>query len=126
MATLSRPRLSIDVNTTSDPIVTATVIVQLTTFEKFLVSNGLGLELRSRLVGNDAGLTGGDNKLFDFPSQNVTNDGTFVFQATVSENTLNEDNGRDEIYANFNLVSNETSFPLNQSASSPDVEGDFS
>lgn len=126
MANLTEPRLSIDVSAEPNPSVTATVNISFSTFETFLLNNGLTFQLDSQLRGNDSGLKGNDDELFSFPSQTITRPGAFVFQATVSRETLNEDrSGNDEIYANFTLRSNENSFPLNQTVSSPEVEGDF-
>ena len=130
MATLSDPKLSIDLLTGSEPNVTVTVTVGLTPFESFFLSNGLSLQLVSKLVGDDRGISGGrDDDLFFFPTQNVTRAGIYTFQSIVSSGTLNEDNSifnrGDEIFANFNLRSTEQIFPLNVSINSPTIEGSF-
>lgn len=127
MASLSNPALQIDLLTgTSNANVTATVSVTLDPFDTFLVNGGLTLQLASKLVGDDSGLNGGDNDLFFFPSQNITNTGIYTFQSTVSLGTLDEDSiGRDEVFANFNLQSLNNTFPLNTSVSSANIEGSF-
>lgn len=127
MASLSNPALQIDLLTgTSNANVTATVSVTLDPIDTFLVNGGLTLQLASKLVGDDSGLNGGDNDLFFFPSQNITNTGIYTFQSTVSLGTLDEDSiGRDEVFANFNLQSLNNTFPLNTSVSSANIEGSF-
>ncbi|MBW4456981.1 MAG: hypothetical protein KME55_32340 [Nostoc indistinguendum CM1-VF10] len=129
MATLSNPTLSIDLLTGSEPNVSVTVNVELTPFETFLLGNGLGLQLASKLVGDDGGLNGRDNDLFFFPTQNITSAGIYTFQSTVTRGTLNEDsglfNGGDEIFANISLTSTERIFPVNTSISSPTITGEF-
>ncbi|WP_100902385.1 hypothetical protein [Nostoc flagelliforme] len=126
MASLSNPALQIDLLTgTSNANVTATVRVTLDQLDTFLLSGGLTLQLSSKLVGDDSGLTGADDDLFFFPSQNITNTGIYTFQSTVSLGTLDEDNGGDEVFANFNLKSLNNIFPLNTSVNSPNIEGSF-
>ena len=126
MATLCNPTLSIDLFTNSEPNVSVTVDVKLTSFETFLIENEVGFQLRAKLVRDDGGCNGGDNDLFLFPTQNIISAGTCTFQSTVSYSTLNEDNGLfnkgDEIFANFSLTSTEEIFPLNVSISSPTIE----
>ncbi|MBW4427176.1 MAG: hypothetical protein KME50_22735 [Nostoc desertorum CM1-VF14] len=126
MATLCNPTLSIDLFTNSEPNVSVTVDVRLTSFETFLIENEVGFQLRAKLVRDDGGFNGGDNNLFLFPTQNITSTGTYTFQSTVSYSTLNEDSGlfnsSDEIFANFSLTSTEQIFPLNVSISSPTIE----
>ncbi|MFN6485836.1 MULTISPECIES: hypothetical protein [unclassified Nostoc] len=127
MATLSNPTLSIDIFTNSEPSVSVTVDVRLTSFETFLIENEVGFQLRAKLVGDDGGLNPRDNDLFLFPTQNITSAGTYTFQSTLSYSTLNEDsslfNKGNEIFANFSLTSTEQMFPLNVSISSPSIEG---
>lgn len=127
MASLSNPALQIDLLTgTSNANVTATVSVTLDPIDTFLVNGGLTLQLASKLVGDDSGFNGGDNDLFFFPSQNITNTGIYTFQSTVSLGTLDEDSiGRDEVFANFNLQSLNNIFPLNTSVNSANIEGSF-
>lgn len=131
MASLSNPTLEIDLltGTPGTANVIATVNVELSQFDTFLIFGGLGLQLGSELRGEDGGLNGGDDGLFSFPTQNITNGGTYTFEATVSLGTLNEDRGLfntgDEIYNNFTLVSTSEIFPLNTSLSSPIIEGSF-
>lgn len=126
MATLCNPTLSIDLFTNSEPNVSVTIDVRLTSFETFLIENEVGFQLRAKLVRDDGGFNAGDNDLFLFPTQNITSAGTYTFQSTVSYNTLNEDSGLfnkgDEIFANFSLTSTEQIFPLNVSISSPTIE----
>jgi hypothetical protein len=127
MAILSNPTLSIDIFTNSEPRVSVTVDVRLTSFETFLIENEVGFQLRAKLVREDGGLNPRDNDLFLFPTQNITSTGTYTFQSMVSYSTLNEDsdlfNKGDEIFANFSLTSTEQMFPLNVSISSPSIEG---
>jgi hypothetical protein len=133
MATLSNPTFEIDLLTgmPGEAIVTATVNVELEPLETFLVGAGLGLELRSELRGEDRGfLNERDDRLFFFPTQNITNGGTYTFEATVSRGILNEDNSSfldrtDEVYNNFSLVSTSNIFPLNTSINSPIIQGQF-
>jgi hypothetical protein len=126
MATLCNPTLSIDLFTNSEPNVSVTVDVKLTSFETFLIENEVGFQLRAKLVRNDANFNGGDNDLFLFPTQNITNAGTYIFQSAESLSTLNQDSGSfnngDKISANFSLTSTEQIFPLNVSVSSPTIE----
>ncbi|MBD2565689.1 MULTISPECIES: hypothetical protein [Nostoc] len=126
MATLCNPTLSIDLFTNSEPNVNVTVDVRLTSFETFLIENEVGFQLRAKLVRDNAGFNGEDNDLLLFPTQNITNAGTYTFQSTVSYSTLNQDSGSfnssDEIFANFSLISTEQIFPLNVSVSSPTIE----
>lgn len=130
MASLPNPRLSIELLTgTSNANCTATVNVELTPFELFLINaGGLGLQLRCTLMGADSGGTGDDDFLFRFPSQTVAAGGEFTFPATVSRDTLDEDSfpaGNDEVYAQFTLQSAEPAFPLQVEARSPEISGDF-
>ncbi|MBD2730209.1 hypothetical protein H6G96_28795 [Nostoc sp. FACHB-892] len=126
MATLSNPTLSIDLFTNSEPDVSVTVDVRLTSFETFLIENEVGFQLRAKLVRDNGGFNGGDNNLFLFPTQNITSTGTYTFQSTESLSTLKEDSGllnsSDEIFANFSLTSTERIFPLNVSINSPTIE----
>ncbi|MEH2037072.1 hypothetical protein [Nostoc sp.] len=126
MATLYNPTLSIDLFTNSEPNVSVTVDLKLTSFETFLIENEVGFQLRAKLVRDNAGFNGEDNDLFLFPTKNITNAGTYTFQSTVSYSTLNQDSGSfnssDEIFANFSLISTEQIFPLNVSVSSPTIE----
>ncbi|BAZ30441.1 hypothetical protein NIES4074_29010 [Cylindrospermum sp. NIES-4074] len=126
MATLSNPALSIKlIAGSSNANVVATVNVALSPLEIFLLGNGLSLQLKSKLVGDDDGFTGKDDDLFFFPTQKVTNGGTFTFQATVSRGTLDEDYGNDEVFANFTLQSTEAVFPLVKSIKSNVISGNF-
>ena len=132
MATLSNPTFEVDFLTgmPSDARVIATVTVELTPFETFLVNAGLPLELQSSLWGEDDGnFDGGDDYLFSFPSQTITGAGTYTFNATVFRGVLNEDSSRfdnsDEVYNSFNLVSQTNLFPVSISANSPTIPGYF-
>jgi hypothetical protein len=126
MATLCNPTLSIDLFTNSEPNVSVTVDVRLTSFENFLIENEVGFQLRVKLVRDDGGFNAGDNDLLLFPTQNITSAGTYTFQSTESLSTLNKDSGlfnsSDEIFASFSLTSTEQIFPLNVSISSPTIE----
>lgn len=133
MATLSNPTLQINANSTNSANVDviATVSVDLSRLDEFIVGNGLAdLTLTAKLRGEDAGLRGGDEDLFLFNSApKIFNDGTYTFQATIPRGTLNEDKligARDEIYSNFNLLSSEKTFPVNEFASSGILEGQYS
>lgn len=127
MANLSNANLSIKlIAGSSNTDTVARVNVALTQFELFLInSGGLRLQLRCKLIGADSGLTGGDDDLFVFPAQTVSNGGTFTFQSQVSRRTLDEDNGGDEVYAQFTLQSTEPSFPLVVSVKSNEISGNF-
>lgn len=127
MATLSNPALSIKlIAGSSNANVVATVNVALSPLEIFLLGNGLTLQLKSKLVGDDEGFTGKNNDLFFFPTQKVIKAGTFTFQATVSRGTLDEDLvGNDEVFANFTLQSTEAVFPLVKSSNSDVISGKF-
>ncbi|MDZ8261949.1 hypothetical protein [Nostoc sp. ChiQUE01b] len=127
MATLSNPTVSIDLFTNSEASVSVTVDVRLTSFETFLIENEVGFQLRAKLVRNDGGVNAKDSELFLFPTQNITNAGTYTFQSTVSYSTLNKDsslfNKGNEIFANLSLTSTEKMFPLNVSVNSRIIEG---
>lgn len=133
MASLSNPRFQVDILTgmPNDYQVTATVNVELSSFESFLVGNGLGLELRSTLFGDDGGfLSGGkDDNLFSFSTRSITAPGTYTFQAIVPRGVLNEDNSLfnkdDEVYSKFTLTSTTNLFPLNTEVKSPLITGKF-
>ena len=133
MASLSNPGLNINlVSGSSNADTVATIRVALTPFELFLINNaGLRLRLRCRLWGEDSGLTGDDDNLFTYPPQLINGAGEFTFRAPVSRATLDEDSGflgageGDEIYARFTLQSLEPSFPINVSARSRNITGEF-
>jgi hypothetical protein len=130
MAQLLNPSLSIElISGTSNANCTASVGVELTPFEQFLINAaGLVLQLRCTLMGADGGATGDDDFLFRYASQIVPVGGGFTFQETVSRATLDEDSfpaGNDEVYAQFSLESAEPAFPLNVVSNSPEISGDF-
>jgi hypothetical protein len=130
MANLSRQGLQIDILTGMPDHyrVTATVNVELSQFETFLISNGLPLQLHSTLWGEDSGSNKDDN-LFSFSTQTITSPGIYTFTANVHRGVLNEDNTifdkRDEVYNRFTMVSGTNLFPLNIGVNSPTVWGSF-
>jgi hypothetical protein len=127
MATLSNPILQVDILTGSQMVtVTTTVDVTLSPFDMSLIANGLGLELRSRVWGEDSGFNGGDDNLFLLPTQTVTTGGTYTFSRSVPRAWLDEDNGNDEIYNRFTLRSRSNIFPFNTSIRTPTLTGEFS
>jgi hypothetical protein len=130
MATLSNPRFEVDVLTgmPNDYRVIATVNVELTQFETFLVNAGLPLELQSNIFADD-GPSSRDDLLFPFTTQNITAPGTYSFSAIIPRGLLNEDdtafNRVDEVYSKFSLISGTNLFPVNIETDSPIITGQF-
>lgn len=126
MATLSNPKLAIKlISGTNNADVTASVNVALTAFEENLVKDGLKFVLRCKLRGDDSGFTGADDDLYGFLGKTVLADGTRTFQTTLSRNALDEDWGKDEVYARFTLQSTEPAFPLVIAVNSSSITGSF-
>jgi hypothetical protein len=123
MAALSNPKLAVEVNTnTNQAICTASVDVVLSDFESALLTLlHPEVHLGAKVVGVDPVF---DNDLFKFDSQPVTNRGSFIFQKTVSRDTIDEDIGNDELIARFSLVSADFA-QLNVNVNSPELEGNF-
>lgn len=131
MVNLSGASLQIDILTGMPDHyrVTATVNVEFTPFEAFLVNAGLPLQMYSNLWGEDSG-SNRDDDLFSFPTQSITTPGTHTFSATVHRGVLDEDhsrffNERDEVYNRFHLVSGTNLFPLSIAVNSPTIWGSF-
>ena len=66
-------------------------------------------KLKCKLFGDDAWLTGADDDLYTFPNVKVYSDGSpapvenFEFETVVGGSLLDEDFGKDEIYAKVKL-----------------------
>lgn len=127
MASLSHPNLVITLASgTSNVHVQASVTVTFSAFELALMKLGLKGRLRCELWGKDGTiLTGGDDNLLSFNTRTVTSSGTQTFSRTIPSSMLNEDIGRDEVYAAFMLSSNQPTFSMDVRADSPVVTGFF-
>ena len=106
MATLSSPSLSV-VSQGGDVVkVTTKVNVTFNQFEKFMIGQGLSVTVACRMWGEDSGINGGDDNLFSMDTKPVSSTGTVQFTRNVAKSWLDEDwEGKDEIYARFNLAS---------------------
>ncbi|OQX05436.1 MAG: hypothetical protein BWK73_33630 [Thiothrix lacustris] len=127
MAYLNNQSLTIKlISGTSNVDVIANVDVSLSQLERFLVSGGLNLKMKCKLVGSDAGANGPDDDLYLFPAKTIIKDDVVTFSAIMSKSVLDEDSiGNDEVYANFCLISGDPIFPLSISVNSPEISGDF-
>lgn len=90
---------------------------------------GLQLQLECRLFGEDGGLRGGDDEVFNFPPIPITEaketmDYTFKMDFGFRAQ-LNEDAAGDEIYAEFTLRSLSNISPLKISTRTQTVTGGF-
>jgi hypothetical protein len=111
MPNLSRPGFII--HPLIDPVtgnsyqseVTALVDVELTPSDMALIQSGRPLTLESSFWGDDGQFNGGDDFLFLFTPQNITESRTYTFKQVVYSSVFNEDNSffddQDEIYDRF-------------------------
>lgn len=115
MPNLSRPNFTI--RPLIDPLtgnsyqseVTTLVDVELTPSDMALIQSGRPLTLESSFWGDDGQFNGGDDFLFSFTPQNITQSRTYTFSQVVYSSVFNEDNSLfddwDEIYNNFTVKS---------------------
>jgi hypothetical protein len=84
--------------------------VTFTPYEMNQMKSGLRFRLRAELWGDDSLVLGGDDKLYTytpvkyFPDAAPTATETVTFDAILGEGVLDEDIGRDEIYARLTLT----------------------
>ena len=127
MATLNGSTLRIElIGGTNRAKVTTSVNVGLTELERALIGLGLRFRLECRLRGEDGGFNGSDDDLvFIEPHRTITSPGTQSYTFEIDRKYLDEDNGTDEVYAFFRLVSRESLFSLNLTHTSPVVSAGF-
>lgn len=128
MPTVAKPHLTIKlISGTNNVEIAVTTNVTLDSTDLFLVKNaGLRFKLRGKMRGEDSGLNGGDDDLFNLPSHGVMESGTVTTKKTVSRDSLDEDwEGNDEVYARMTLVSLAPIFPFSKSRDSAVITGNF-
>jgi hypothetical protein len=113
MATITDAKITIKHDHTRKTAhVTASCKVHFTPIELCLMKNcpeGKLAKLKCQLWGADSGLTGADDFLytfgnvFYFPDATPSSPESRTFEDTVGEGLLDEDWGKDEVYAKFTL-----------------------
>lgn len=110
MAKISDAALTITQNTNGTSRAVVRCKVTFTPYEMNQMKSGLRLRLKAELWGDDAWVFGGDDKLYTytpikyFPDAAPTTTETITFDTIVGEGVLDEDIGRDEIYARLMLT----------------------
>ncbi len=113
MAILINSKLAINLNLPNKMAeVVVTGKVKFTTFEFFMLQNGVRFRLDCRIWGEDWGqgnLLNSDDKLFSygskfFPDTNPTQTENFTFTKQVPQSTLDEDTGTDNIYGEVTIT----------------------
>lgn len=111
MATITELKLSISHNHTTKtaaPVVTGKIA--FSSYELNQMKEGLKFRLKCQLWGEDSGLTGADDYLYTFdkimyyPDKTPAALESFTFEKTLGEGVLDEDLGRDEVYARAALT----------------------
>lgn len=129
VTTLKDASLRIEPSSPGVVKVTAAIKVELDPVTSYSSNS---FRLQASAWGIDAGflsfLNNGNDHLFNFPSQTITSDRTYTFEAEVSSSALNEDhrwlNRDDEIGVAFTLTRGLPPVNVNQ-AMSPIVTGHF-
>jgi hypothetical protein len=88
--------------------VTVRVKLAFTTYELKQMKDGLQFKCKCELWGADSGFNGADDKLYVlspkyFPDASPSGTEEISFQVTLGEGVLDEDWGRDEVYAHVVL-----------------------
>ena len=130
MASLSNATLTLNRDAAKKTVrAVARCRITYTQFELNQMQQGLQFRMRAKLMGADSGLFGGDDDLFTYtpakfyPDATPTSVETATFEVTLGDEVLDEDLGRDEIFARFELTN---LFTLNVvRRNSPEVSGSF-
>ena len=110
MAKISESALTISHNVNGTSRVVVKCKVTFTPYEMNQMKSGLRFRLRAELWGDDSWALGGDDKLYTytpvkyFPDAAPTSTETVTFDTILGEGVLDEDIGRDEIYARLTLT----------------------